>query len=94
MRRDDLTRRACDQARRRRDGRRVDRRGRALAGAIAAPATFFTRQELALVDELTEMIIPADEHSPGARAAKVAAYIDARLAEALDAKDRTTGATA
>ena len=36
------------------------------------------------------MIIPADEHSPGARAAKVAAYIDARLAEAFDAEDRTT----
>ena len=55
-----------------------------------APATFFTRQELALADELAEMIIPADEHSPGARAAKVAAYIDARLAEAFDAADRTT----
>ena len=36
------------------------------------------------------MVIPADEHSPGARAAKVAAYIDARLAEAFDAADRTT----
>ena len=58
--------------------------------AQSAPATFFTRQELALADELAEMIIPADEHSPGARAAKVAAYIDARLAEAFDAKDRTT----
>ena len=58
--------------------------------AQSVPATFFTRQELALVDELAEMIIPADEHSPGARAAKVAAYIDARLAEAFDAKDRTT----
>ena len=58
--------------------------------AQSVPATFFTRQELALVDELAEMIIPADEHSPGARAAKVAAYIDARLAEAFDAADRTT----
>jgi len=54
------------------------------------PTTFFTREELALVDELAEMIIPADDHSPGARAAKVAAYIDARLAEAFDAADRTT----
>jgi hypothetical protein len=54
------------------------------------PATYFTREELALVDELAEMIIPADDHSPGARAAKVAAYVDARLAEALDATDRTT----
>jgi hypothetical protein len=55
----------------------------------APPATYFTREELALVDELAEMIIPADDHSPGARAAKVAAYIDARLAEAFDAADRT-----
>jgi hypothetical protein len=55
-----------------------------------APKTFFTREELALVDELAEMIIPADDHSPGARAAKVAAYIDARLAEAFDAAERTT----
>ena len=61
----------------------------ALAGQ-PAPETYFTREELALVDELAEMIIPADDHSPGARAAKVAAYIDARLAEAFDAKDRTT----
>ena len=35
------------------------------------------------------MIIPTDEHSPGARAAKVAAYIDFRLAEAWEEKDRT-----
>jgi hypothetical protein len=54
-----------------------------------ATATYFTREELALVDELAEMIIPADAHSPGARAAKVAAYIDARLGEAFDAADRT-----
>ena len=62
-------------------------------GALAAQpaaATFFAREELALVDELAEMIIPADEHSPGARAAKAAAYIDARLAEAFDAAERTT----
>jgi hypothetical protein len=36
---------------------------------------------MALVDELAERIIPADEHSGGARAAAVAAYIDGRLAE-------------
>jgi hypothetical protein len=58
--------------------------------AQAAPATFFTARELALVDELAEMIIPADDHSPGARAAKVAAFIDARLAEAFEPSDRTT----
>ena len=60
--------------------------------AAQAPAiagrTFFTAEELALVDELSEMIIPADEHSPGARAARVAAYIDSRLAEAWDDQER------
>ena len=64
--------------------------------ALAAPAAFaaadapkfFTPAEFALVDELTELIIPADDHSPGARAAQVAAYIDARAAEAFEAKER------
>jgi Gluconate 2-dehydrogenase subunit 3 len=57
--------------------------------AAAAPA-FFTREEFALLDELSEMIIPADDHAPGARAARVAAYIDARLAEAFEENDRIT----
>src|SRR5262249_32603109 len=43
--------------------------------------SFFTPAEFEMVDELSELIIPADEHSPGARAAKVAEYIDRRLAE-------------
>ena len=63
-------------------------RGGAAAPAPAVPAAlppkFFTAAEFAMVDELTEMIIPADAHSPGARAAQVAAYIDARLAESLE----------
>ncbi len=41
------------------------------------------------MDELSELIIPADEHSPGARAARVAACIDSRLAGAWDEADRT-----
>src|SRR5262245_17353415 len=61
------------------------------APATAAPSTtFFTSAELALADELSELIIPTDEHSPGARAAKVAAYIDSQLAEASDPNDKTT----
>jgi hypothetical protein len=60
------------------------------AASATAPRVFFTPEELALVDELSELIIPTDEHSPGSRAAKVAAYIDSRLAEAWDEKDRTT----
>jgi hypothetical protein len=67
-------------------------KGSALAAPAPAPR-FFTTNELALVDELSELIIPADAHSGGARAAKVAAYIDARLAEAvlpadLEARER------
>jgi len=37
-----------------------------------------------MVDELSELIIPADDHSPGARAAKAAEYIDERLAESWE----------
>lgn len=59
------------------------------AAQQAAPPKFFTADEFALLDELSEMIIPTDPHSPGAKAAKVAAFIDARLAEAWDEKDRT-----
>ncbi len=47
---------------------------------------FFTADELAMVDELSELIIPADEHSPGARAAKAAEYIDGQLAETWEEK--------
>jgi len=61
----------------------------AQAVTTAAPA-FFTPQELAVVDELSELIIPTDEHSPGAKAAKVAAFIDSQLAEAWEDKDRAT----
>jgi hypothetical protein len=53
----------------------------AAAGAPAAAPRFFNAAEYALVDELTDLIIPTDAHSPGARAAKVAAFIDGRLAE-------------
>ena len=45
---------------------------------------FFTPAEFAVVDEMSDMIIPTDERSPGARAAGVAAFIDARLAESFE----------
>jgi len=54
------------------------------AGAPAVPLAagrFLSAAEMTLLDELSEMILPADEHSGGARAAGVAAYIDGRLAE-------------
>jgi hypothetical protein len=88
-----------------RDETRVTRRTMlaATAGAVAAPmltpgleavvaaatVRFFTAAELAMVDELTEIVVPADAHSPGAKAAGVAAYIDARLAESFDESSRT-----
>jgi hypothetical protein len=50
---------------------------------------FFTRDEFAMVDEISELIIPTDEHSPGARAAGCAAYIDARLAESWTDEPKT-----
>ena len=45
---------------------------------------FFTGPEFALLDELADLIIPTDAHSPGARAAGVAAYVDFRLSESLE----------
>jgi hypothetical protein len=45
---------------------------------------FFTREEFALVDELTELIIPTDDHSSGAKAALAAGYIDFRLSESFE----------
>ena len=59
-----------------------------LSAQASAPGSFLTADELALLDELSELIIPADDHSPGARAARVAAYINARLSEAWDQQER------
>jgi Gluconate 2-dehydrogenase subunit 3 len=58
--------------------------GSALAAAVAA-GLFFTASEMALLDELTEAIIPADAQSGGARAAGVVPFLDKTLAE-KDAK--------
>jgi len=52
-----------------------------LAQCRAPSPKFFTSEEFALVDELSDMIIPTDAQSGGARAAGVAAYIDGRIAE-------------
>jgi Gluconate 2-dehydrogenase subunit 3 len=52
------------------------------AAAATLPAgRFFDGRELALFDLLSETILPADAHSPGARAAGVAAFVDGALAE-------------
>jgi len=57
------------------------------AVAVKAPL-FFTTDEFAMLDELTELIIPTDDHSPGARTAQCAAFIDSQLAEAWDPKTK------
>lgn len=48
----------------------------------------FSPEEFAMLDELTELIIPADDHSPGARAAGVAAFLDGRLAKSIEESER------
>ena len=47
-------------------------------------ARFFTPAQHTLVEELSETIIPADSHSGGAKAAKVADYIEQVLRETTD----------
>ncbi len=54
------------------------------APALPSAPKFFTAPEFALLDELSDLIIPTDAHSPGARVAGVATYIDFRLSESLD----------
>src|SRR2546426_12607674 len=56
--------------------------------ALQTASKFFTGPELALLDELAELIIPTDAHSPGARAAGVAAYIDFGLADSRSEERR------
>jgi Gluconate 2-dehydrogenase subunit 3 len=54
----------------------------ALQKTQAAPKlVFLTAAQYATVDAVAETIIPADDHSPGARAARVADYVDLLLGE-------------
>ena len=70
-----------------------------MAGAALTPALqltaaepgaplYFSKEEFAALDELTEMIIPADAHSPGAHGAGVALFIDKTVAEAFLPEDK------
>jgi hypothetical protein len=66
-------------------------RGRHATGKSAEAPTadhFFTPAQHAFVEELTETIIPADGHSGGAKAARVADYIDQFLVETYDDSHR------
>jgi hypothetical protein len=51
---------------------------------------FFTNEEFTTLDVLTELVIPTDEHSPGAHAAGVATYIDRSVAEAFLPEDKAS----
>jgi Gluconate 2-dehydrogenase subunit 3 len=42
---------------------------------------FFSAEEMTLLDQLAEIILPADDHSGGARAARVNRYIDVMVSE-------------
>jgi gluconate 2-dehydrogenase gamma chain len=70
---------------------------RAVAARKAGGALkFFTPAQHRTVDVLSEIIIPADDRSPGAKAAKVADYIDFVLSESPAAAKQawTEGLTA
>jgi hypothetical protein len=45
---------------------------------------FFTPDEQALLNRLMELIIPADDHSPGAKAARVPAFADLMISTGSD----------
>ena len=59
------------------------------AKPAAAPANhalkFFNEEENKTVIEMSERIIPADDHSPGAKAARVNEYIDLVISESSEA---------
>jgi gluconate 2-dehydrogenase subunit 3-like protein len=55
-----------------------------------AGARFFTPAQHTLVEELSETIIPADSHSGGAKAAKVADFIEQTLRESTDEQQKAT----
>jgi hypothetical protein len=61
-----------------------------LPAAEPGAPLFFTTEEFALLDTLTELIIPTDGHSPGAHDAGVAAYIDRTVAEAYVPDEKTS----
>ncbi len=57
--------------------------------ALSPPApgrAYFTASEFGLIEEIAEAIVPADEVSGGAKAAKVAEFLDSHLGESRDAE--------
>lgn len=62
----------------------------ALPAPDPAGPLYFSKDEYQLLDTLTELIIPADDHSPGAREAGVAKFIDKSVAEAFLPEEKTS----
>ena len=68
-----------------------------LVQIAANPSTyklqFFTPQQDKLLDRLSDLIIPTDDHSPGASAAKVSQFIDLMVASSNESVQEqwTTG---
>ncbi|MFM8392455.1 MAG: gluconate 2-dehydrogenase subunit 3 family protein [Acidobacteriota bacterium] len=54
---------------------------KAVAPAEAKTPKFFSAEQLALVATISELIIPTDDHSPGAIAAEVPAFADLMVSE-------------
>ncbi len=53
--------------------------------ATAYTLQFFTEEESRLLDQLMEMIVPADDHSPGAHEARTNLFADLMVATSSDA---------
>lgn len=51
---------------------------------------FFNRHEFATLDRLTDLIIPTDDHSPGAHEAGVAKYIDWVTAQQIEPEAKSS----
>jgi len=58
-------------------------------GEAKSATRFLTRAEYELIEELSETIIPADSHSGGAKASKVADYIEQVLHASVDDNQRS-----
>jgi hypothetical protein len=61
----------------------------AATGAQPQPLRFFSEEENRIVIEMSERIIPADDSSQGAKAAKVNEYIDLIVSESPDPTRQT-----
>jgi hypothetical protein len=61
-----------------------------LPAAEPGAPLFFSKDEFVLLDTLTELIIPTDDHSPGAHDAGVAAFIDRSVAETYLPEDKAS----